>query len=131
MVQARHERGRDLGPETEEPTSTGSRGTTYGMLADRRRRCTIQYLEGKEDGVVSSLEFPWSQYHVGLSVIAVALMTAVWTGARPLVPRPDLAWGSFVAISAAVSALMHAVVTREMKLGTASEPPEIRGDERP
>jgi len=202
MTQARQQQGgRDLGAETEEPTSTASRDTIYKMLANRRRRYTIQYLKGQENEVtlgalaeqvgaweqgtdpgqltsaerktvytalqqrhlpkmadvgivefdkragtvaptesltdldiyaevVSSGEFPWSQYYLGLSVIAVALMTAVWTDVYPLVSLPDLAWGIFVTISFTVSALVHVLVTREMKLETASEPPEIREDER-
>lgn len=78
--------------------------------------------------VVPSGEFPWSQYYLGLSTISVALMAAVWAGVYPLVMLPDIAWGVFVAVSFTVSAIVHVLVTRKMKLGTAPEPPEVRGD---
>ena len=201
MARAHRRQGKDLGAEAEGSTSTDSRDTMYKILANRRRRYTIQHLKSQDDEVtlgalaeqvgaweygtdpgqltsaerktvytalqqrhlpkmadvgivefdkragtvaptesltdldiyaevVSSGDFPWSQYYFGLSVIAVALMAAVWMDVYPLVSLPDLAWGIFVTISFAVSALVHVAVTREMKLGTASKPPDIREDER-
>ncbi len=78
--------------------------------------------------VVPSGGFPWSQYYLGLSTISVALMVAVATGVYPLSALPDIAWGIFVAVSFTVSAIVHVVMTREMKLGTQTAPPELRED---
>jgi hypothetical protein len=76
--------------------------------------------------VVSSGEFPWSQYYLGLSTLSVALMVAAWAGAYPLALLPDIAWGIFVAVAFTFSAVVHVVMTREMKLGAKPEPPGKR-----
>jgi len=78
--------------------------------------------------VVPSGEFPWSQYYLALSTVGVAVMAAAWAGVYPLVLLPDIAWGVFVAVSFAVSAVVHVVMTQEMKLGASPEPPDIGGD---
>lgn len=75
--------------------------------------------------VVGSREYPWSQYYLALSGITVALMVAVWAGAYPLVLLPDIAWGFFVAVAFTVSAVIHVVISRNMKLGVADDPPEV------
>lgn len=75
--------------------------------------------------VVGSGEFPWNQYYLGLSGITVALMLAVWADIYPLVLLPDIAWGFFVAVAFAVSALAHVVISRDMKLGVTDDPPEV------
>lgn len=79
--------------------------------------------------IVEEGEFPWSQYYLGLSTITLALMVAVWANAYPLAALPDIAWGFFCAVSFTVSALVHVVVAREMKLGTTPEPPVKPGDQ--
>lgn len=76
--------------------------------------------------VVPSGEFPWSQYYLGLSTISVALMAAVWANVYPLTLLPDIAWGVFCAVSFTFSAIVHVVMTREMKLGKEPEPPETQ-----
>jgi hypothetical protein len=55
-------------------------------------------------------------------------MAAVWADAYPLALLPDIAWGVFVAVAFTVSAVVHVALTREMKLGTAFDPPEKRSD---
>lgn len=78
--------------------------------------------------IVEGGEFPWSQYYLGLSTISVALMVAVWANVPPLILLPDIAWGVFCAVAFTVSAVAHVAATREMKLGTGSEPPLTQGD---
>jgi hypothetical protein len=79
--------------------------------------------------IVPSGSFPWSQYYLGLASISVALMLAVWAGAYPLAALPDIAWGVFVSVAFAFSAIVHVVMTREMKLGEKPEPPVKQGDQ--
>ncbi len=79
--------------------------------------------------VVEEGEFPWSQYYLGLSTITLALMAAVWANAYPLAALPDIAWGVFCAVSFTVSAIVHVVMNREMKLGGSPEPPAKPGDQ--
>jgi len=78
--------------------------------------------------IVEGGEFPWSQYYLGLSTFSVALMAAVWANVPPLILLPDIAWGVFCAVAFTVSAIAHVVSTREMKLGTGSDPPLTQGD---
>lgn len=75
--------------------------------------------------VVSSGEFPWSAYYLGMATITAALMVAVWANVYPLVLLPDIAWGFFAAVTFAVSAIAHVVVSRGMKLGFTDDPPEV------
>jgi hypothetical protein len=77
--------------------------------------------------IVEEGEFPWSQYYLGLSMITLALMAAVWANAYPLAALPDIAWGVFVSVAFAFSAIIHVVMTREMKLGEEPEPPAKQG----
>jgi hypothetical protein len=73
--------------------------------------------------VVPNGEFPWSQYYLGLASISSALLLAVWANVYPLVLLPDIAWGVFCAVSFTVSAVVHVVLSREMKLGANANPP--------
>lgn len=82
------------------------------------------YAEVVEDG-----EFPWSQYYLGLSTVTLMLLFAVWADAYPLAALPDIAWAVFCTVSFTISAIVHVVMTREMKLGTTQEPPGMRGEE--
>lgn len=79
--------------------------------------------------IVEEGEFPWSQYYLGLSTITLALMAAVWANVYPLAALPDIAWGIFCAVSFTVSAIVHVVMTRKMKLGGKPEPPAKQGDQ--
>jgi hypothetical protein len=105
-----------------------------GMLEFDKRAGVIEPTESLEDidiyaEIVEGGEFPWSQYYLGLSMISVALMIAVWANVAPLIMLPDIAWGVFCAVAFTVSAVSHVVATREMKLGAASEPPLTQGDQ--
>jgi hypothetical protein len=76
--------------------------------------------------VVPRGDFPWSQYYLGLSGITTVLLVAVWTDAYPLAALPDIAWGVFCVTAFAVSAVVHILANRRMKLGTEQRPPEVK-----
>ncbi|MFW6000274.1 MAG: DUF7344 domain-containing protein, partial [Halorubrum sp.] len=42
--------------------------------------------------VVEGREIPWSEYYLGLSGVAAALVGAVWLGAWPFTLLPEMAW---------------------------------------
>jgi len=76
--------------------------------------------------VVEGREIPWSDYYVGLSGVAVALVIAMGIGAWPITMLPEFAW--IVAIVAALtfSALTHKYYTAKMKVGEPDKPPELK-----
>ncbi|MFC7131944.1 MULTISPECIES: DUF7344 domain-containing protein [Salinibaculum] len=101
-----------------------------GLVEFDKRAGTVAPTESLTDldiytEVVASGEFPWSQYYLGLSTTTVALLIAAWADVFPLVMLPDIAWGLFAAVSFTVSAIAHVVLTREMKLGASTDPPEV------
>ena len=76
--------------------------------------------------VVEGKEIPWSEYYLGLSGVAAALVAAVWFGAWPFVLLPDMAWTLAVVVAFLFSALAHKYYTTEMKVGHHEKPPELR-----
>jgi len=75
--------------------------------------------------VVEGKEIPWSDYYLGLSGVAVALVGAVWLGAWPFVLLPEFAWTVAIVVAFAFSAITHKYYTAEMKVGEPEEPPEL------
>ena len=75
--------------------------------------------------VVEGREIPWSDYYLGLSGVAVALVGAVWLGAWPFVLLPEFAWTVAIVVAFAFSAITHKYYTAEMKVGEPEEPPEL------
>lgn len=76
--------------------------------------------------VVQESDMPWSLYYLGLSGLSLALLGVVWIGIYPLTLLPSLAWGVFVAVLFAGSALAHAYHDRRMHLGAAGPPADLR-----
>lgn len=74
--------------------------------------------------VVRGKEIPWSEYYLGLSGVAAALVAAVWVNAWPLVLLPDLAWAASIVVAFTFSAIAHRFYTTEMELGNSETPPE-------
>ncbi|EMA62235.1 hypothetical protein C470_06071 [Halorubrum distributum JCM 13561] len=78
--------------------------------------------------VVEGREIPWSEYYLGLSGVAAALVAAVWVGVWPFTLLPEMAWTLAIVVAFAFSALAHKYYTAEMEVGRGEEPPEV-GDE--
>ncbi|GAA0514266.1 hypothetical protein SAMN04488066_103151 [Halorubrum aquaticum] len=76
--------------------------------------------------VVEGKEIPWSEYYLGLSGVALALVAAVWMGAWPFTLLPPLAWTLAIVVAFAFSAIAHKYYTAEMKVGELEEPPELQ-----
>lgn len=75
--------------------------------------------------VVPAQSIPWGQYYLGLSVLAAALVGAVWAGVFPSAV-PDLAWTAAVVVAFFISALYHVWHSGQMRLGEGDLPPEVR-----
>ncbi|MFW6382633.1 MAG: DUF7344 domain-containing protein [Haloferacaceae archaeon] len=75
--------------------------------------------------VVEGREIPWSEYYLGLSGVAAALVAAVWMGVWPFTLLPDLAWTLAIVVAFAFSAVAHKYYTTQMKVGHGAEPPEV------
>lgn len=76
--------------------------------------------------VVEGREIPWSDYYLGLSGVALALVAAVWIGAWPFTLLPPLTWTLAIVVAFVFSAIMHKYYTAEMKVGEPEEPPELQ-----
>jgi len=75
--------------------------------------------------VVTDPEIPWHGYYLGLGAVSVSLLVALWTDAVVFSLLPDLAWMSFVVAALLFSALAHAYLARNRKLGSDGPPPEV------
>ncbi len=75
--------------------------------------------------VVPSGDFPWSRYYLGMSAVIISLLTAAWVDVYPFRMLADMQWGFLCATWVLISAVVHEIMTRKMKLGTDPEPPEV------
>lgn len=80
--------------------------------------------------VVSGREIPWNEYYLGLSAVAVALLSAVWIGAFPFSMLSDFAWLASVVAALTVSAVGHTYTARKARLSGAGTPPEVEIEEQ-
>ena len=78
--------------------------------------------------VVPHGHFPWSQYYLGLAGLSAIVLAAVGIDAVGFGWLPDVAAGVFCVVALAVSAGVHTLYTRRMKLGDSKRPPEIEED---
>ena len=101
-----------------------------GVVNFNKNRGTIEPTGALEDvdvylDVVEGKEIPWSDYYLGLSGVATALVAAVWIGAWPFVLLPEMAWTLAIVVAFAFSAIAHKYYTAQMKVGQTQEPPEL------
>ncbi|QWC20762.1 hypothetical protein KI388_01090 [Halorubrum sp. 2020YC2] len=75
--------------------------------------------------VVEGREIPWSEYYLGLSGVAAALVAAVWLGVWPFTLLPEMGWTLAIVVAFAFSALAHKYYAAEMEVGRGEEPPEV------
>lgn len=75
--------------------------------------------------MVQGDEIPWSEYYVGLSGVAAALVVALWLGAYPFILVPNIGWAALLVITFGISSVAHFLDGRKMKLGSTDTPPEL------
>lgn len=73
--------------------------------------------------VVPEHDIPWSEYYLGLTGVAVALIAAAWIDAWPIGLLPDLGAAVLVTVAFGISAAVHTYLSRGMRLGTDDDPP--------
>ena len=61
---------------------------------------------------VTSRQFPWDEYYVGLGVASLVLVTAVWLDVTPFTVLSDVVWAALVASAITASGFAHTYRTR-------------------
>ncbi|MFC4542568.1 hypothetical protein ACFO5R_11625 [Halosolutus amylolyticus] len=89
---------------------------------------TIELTENVSDleiylDVVPEDSIPWSTYYLGLAAVATVVMTGLWLEWIPTETVPELGWATIVIALFAVSAIVHVVQNRRMRLGETERPP--------
>lgn len=102
-----------------------------GVVEFNKNRGVVEPTEALQNidlymDVVEGREIPWSEYYLGLSGVAAALVAAVWMGAWPFTLLPTIGWTLAIVVGFAFSALAHKYYTEEMKVGELEEPPELQ-----
>ena len=102
-----------------------------GIVEYDDRRGSVELAEEATDldvylDVVEGSDVPWSHYYLGLSGLSLAFLSVVSIGIYPFTLVPALAWGVFVAMVFAASALAHAYHDQRMHLGADGPPADLR-----
>lgn len=89
---------------------------------------TIELTEEASDlevylDVVPGDSIPWGLYYVGLSVLAAIVVGGLWLEWVPTTTVSELGWVTLIVALFAVSAVVHVIQSRRMKLGSTEEPP--------
>ena len=73
--------------------------------------------------IVPGDSIPWGVYYLGLTVIGSVVMGGLWLEVIPTEAVPELGWATLVFALFAVSAVVHVVQNRRMRLGEMEKPP--------
>lgn len=75
--------------------------------------------------VVSKDDLPWSEFYLGLSAAALALVFVVWAGILPVGVLPPLGYAALIAVVFGVAAGVHTYLNRQAALGGGDTPVEV------
>ncbi|ELY54009.1 DUF7344 domain-containing protein [Natronolimnohabitans innermongolicus] len=73
--------------------------------------------------VVPADSIPWGLYYLGLTAVGAIVMGGLWLEMIPTETVPELGWATLVFVLFAVSAVVHVVQSRRMRLGEMERPP--------
>ncbi|QRV13463.1 hypothetical protein JMJ58_10830 [Haloterrigena salifodinae] len=73
--------------------------------------------------VVPADSIPWGLYYLGLAIVSSVVMTGLWLEVVPTGAVSELGWATLVFALFAVSAVVHVVQSRRMRLGEMERPP--------
>ncbi len=135
---AEHVAAWELGKEVQEITST-ERKRVYTSLqqthiptlerADMVRfdNRTIQLTDKAEElevylDVVPSDSIPWGMYYLGLAAVGFAVIGGLWLEWIPTETVPQLGWVTLIFGLFAVSAVVHVVQSKKLRLGEMERP---------
>jgi hypothetical protein len=101
-----------------------------GLVHFNDRAKTIELAEPAAEAnvyleLVDDYDIPWSFYYIGLAAVGGLLLGGSAAGVPPFSSVPGTAWGVFLVAALAVSAVVHAYVTRRSRLGNDGPPPEV------
>jgi hypothetical protein len=85
---------------------------TANVIEFDKNRGTVTPTEATENldiylDMVQGDEIPWSEYYVGLSGVAAALVVALWLRAYPLTLVPYVGWAALLVIAFGISSVAH------------------------
>lgn len=100
------------------------------LLDYENSRDTIELTERGESlrvymEIVEGNDIPWSEFYLGLSGVAAALVAALWVGAAPFGLLPDLAWMAGVVLSFGITSAVHVYYAEQRRLGGEGPPPGV------
>jgi hypothetical protein len=100
-----------------------------GVVEYDRDRGTITLADGAAEldiylDVVSENDIPWSDFYLGLSAVALALVVAAWVDIGPLAAIPDIAYAASLSLLFTAASIVHAYYTRRTQVGGTSSPVE-------
>lgn len=103
----------------------------HGVVEFDRRAGAIELSEAAGDvdiylEVIDEYDVPWSYYYLGLTAVGTLLVGLSILGIEPLASIPEGSWIAFLLVTFGVSAVVHTVVSRGMRLGTDGPPPDVR-----
>jgi hypothetical protein len=89
---------------------------------------TIELTDGAADlevylDVVPGDSISWGTYYLGLSVVALLVMGGLWLEGIPTGTVPELAWTTGIIGLYAISAAVHVLQNRRLRLGEIERPP--------
>ncbi|MFC5969821.1 hypothetical protein ACFPYI_00610 [Halomarina salina] len=73
--------------------------------------------------MVPGHDIPWSKYYLGLGCVNTAVLVGVLAGLPPMAWLPEVSWLTFVVASLLVSAAVHTVLNRRLRIGSTAAPP--------
>ncbi|MFC7137327.1 hypothetical protein ACFQRB_14460 [Halobaculum litoreum] len=102
-----------------------------GVLRYESTREEIELTETGEDlrvymDVVRGNDIPWSEFYLGLSAFAAALVTVAWLDFYPFSIGGDAAYAALVVALFAATSVVHLVRSRRNRLGAGGDPPTAR-----
>ncbi|MEF8771704.1 DUF7344 domain-containing protein [Halodesulfurarchaeum sp.] len=101
-----------------------------GIVSFDKERGVIEPEPALEDAdvyidIVQGREIPWSQYYLGLSLIALTLAFVLSLGAWPFTFLPAISWMVGIVVMFAISALVHTYYAKTNRIGADEKPPEL------
>ncbi|QLG49318.1 DUF7344 domain-containing protein [Natrinema halophilum] len=73
--------------------------------------------------IVPGDSVPWGVYYLGLTAVGAVVIAGVWLEVVPTGTIPELGWATLVFALFGVSAVVHVVQNRRMRIGKTERPP--------
>ncbi|QCC59117.1 hypothetical protein NP511_11820 [Natrinema thermotolerans] len=73
--------------------------------------------------IVPGDSVPWGVYYLGLSAVGAVVIAGLWLEVIPTETVPKLGWATLIVTLFTVSAVVHVIQNRRMRLGEMKRPP--------